>query len=1474
MRSLGICIGTATLQAVELTRNNGLDEIIATRRIVHDGNPGKVLAEFLYDKKFGTADRIALTGRAFRKSVALSSIAEPEAVEQALAATYTSGSFPRAVVSSGAETQLVYTVTSTGGIGGVHSGNKCASGSGEFFLQQVRRMGMSLDEAVRLALAGEPYTIAGRCSVFCKSDCTHALNKGEPRENVIAGLCRMMAEKIADLVKNDDCRHVAFIGGGALNTALTEMLKERFDTVDVPEPAGCFEAYGAALWAQKNICRDLPSDREQLVAGVAHSFGEHAPLAAAGELVEFKENVRGILQSGDQCVLGLDVGSTTTKAVLIRAEDNIIIASVYLRTDGDPVTASRNCYRGIHEQLPHTDYTITGIGVTGSGRQIAALHALTENVINEIIAHATAAAYFDKDVDTIFEIGGQDAKYTYLTAGVASDYAMNEACSAGTGSFLEEAARESLNVRTEDIADAAIKGKHPPNFTDQCAAFIGSDIKRAGQEGIRRDDILAGLVYSICLNYINRVKGSREVGKKIFMQGGTCYNRAVPLAMASLMNRPIIVPPDPGLMGAYGVALEVVRRIASAEQESGSFDLKTLINRSAERESSFICNGGSEKCDRKCSISRIRLEGKLYPFGGACNRYYTLCRKVSIPVEELDLIAARQRMLFEEFGAISGQTEEPHKRKKRKTVGIMRSFLTHSLFPLYSHFFDRLGFSIVVADKIDKEGIARAEAAFCLPAEIAHGSFHRLLTMQPDYIFIPHIMQIPVSNVPTYSRACIFVQGDSYYLKTTFRKELEERSITILNPVLRMDTSYEVGCEPMTAMALSLGIDEKRAKEAFLYACSMQKAFDEKLVATGKTALEKLDRQPDTSAIVLFGRPYNAFTDDANMGIPHKIASRGTMVLPHDMLPASEYKVDKKMFWAMGQKIMKSAQLVRKRKNLFGCYITNFSCGPDSFLLGYFRRVMGSKPSLTLELDQHTADAGIDTRIEAALSIMGTYFRRPPPQPKLSVFRAAKVSYGDKIQVISSQGRKLPLHHHDVELLLPSMGKYGTEALAATLRSFGINARALPVSDKEVLREGRTSTSCKECLPYILTTGSFMHYIRQRKDSWKVTLFFLPTGGGPCRLGQYCRALEQLIEKQQIENAAVFILTDENGYAGLGNKLLLRAWQAIVVSDVIADIRSTLSVAAKDRDNALATLEDVWKEIITWFEGRLSVRLATLLGTVVMQLKSIPLRKPPSGIPVVSLIGEIFVRRDEFSRKNIVDYMEEQGFAIRVAPVAEYLCYSNYVVNNGLGERQFTFKQRMRMKLVARIQEWWESRIKSIFAQSDCYQFEMIDVAETVHNVQHLLNVNFRGETILTLGLGMREILNDSCGILSIGPFGCMPSRMSEAMLKKEMNAMGKARISGWEKKARHYSDTGDFPFLSIETDGSPFPQLVEANLEAFVLQAKRLHKRMSEVKKQRTQKRLWRRLPVTIYEQVLGNSTLRKKDETRQRKTGTSASE
>ena len=556
-----MCVGASTLSMVEIvSESNRRPSVSRVYTEPHHGNPQDLFMRTMEGVEPDRYAGIALTGRSFRHSVNLSSISEPEAVEESLRYVNGPGRPVQAVVSAGGETFILYVLGKDSQISSIQAGNKCASGTGEFFLQQIRRMGLSVDEAVAMAAREDPYRVSGRCSVFCKSDCTHALNKGIPKGRVAGGLCRMMAAKVLEIIKQVPKRDIMIIGGCARNSVMMDCLKGEIEHLRIPEEAPYFEALGAALWASTHETLPFPS-QAHLLNGKGSLFYRLPPLAEAESMVEFRESAPGQAQPGDRCILGLDVGSTTTKAVLVRAADNKILASIYLRTEGDPVGASRRCYGALVEDLDDVAdrVKIVGLGVTGSGRQIAGLHSMTEGVINEIIAHATGALHFDEEVDTIFEIGGQDAKYTSITNGVASDYAMNEACSAGTGSFLEEAAHETLDVGMEEIADHALRGSSPPNFNDQCAAFISSDIKNAFNEGIGRDDILAGLVYSICMNYTNRVRGNRPAGRKIFMQGGVCYNRAVPLAMATLTGKPIVVPPEPGLIGALGVALEIKR---------------------------------------------------------------------------------------------------------------------------------------------------------------------------------------------------------------------------------------------------------------------------------------------------------------------------------------------------------------------------------------------------------------------------------------------------------------------------------------------------------------------------------------------------------------------------------------------------------------------------------------------------------------------------------------------------------------------------------------------------------------------------------------------------------------------------------------------------------------------------------------------------------------------------------------------------
>ncbi|MFH1436296.1 MAG: acyl-CoA dehydratase activase, partial [Pseudomonadota bacterium] len=1134
--SIGICLGASNIKVVELQKDKEGVRIARTLVRNHEGNPRKVFRKILSDLKIESCCIGALTGRKFKDIIGTTSITEPEAIEHALAyerSQHSGAKDCNALVSLGSENFIAYLLSAVPDITAIETGNKCASGTGEFFLQQVRRMDISVEEAIEFARNTDAYTVSGRCSVFCKSDCTHALNKGIPIGRVTSGLCGMIAEKIMDLLEKVDRKRVMAVGGVTKNTVVMDKLRGMVESLYIPEAADCFEALGAACFALAgNVALDLK--RDDLFREGVSSFTYLPPIRDAESLVTFESFNKDTAKQGDECIIGLDVGSTTTKAVLLRTRDNAVLASEYLRTSGDPVRASRQCY-GALDARTGVNVDIIGLGVTGSGRHISGLHASATAIINEIIAHATGATFFDPEVDTIFEIGGQDAKYTHLTNGVPSDYAMNEACSAGTGSFLEESARESLGIHFTDIEPVALKGLKPPNFNDQCAAFIGSDIKSASHEGIGREDIVAGLVYSICMNYANRVKGQRPVGKKVFMQGGVCYNKAVPLAMANLIERSIIVPPDPGLIGAFGVALEVKNRIENGLLKKGSFSLRELAAREISYGRPFVCRGGRERCDRHCEIAMPIINGKKIPFGGACNRFYNQRHRIAHNVSYLDIVRMRQELVFDTPVRPAGEKLPalPAGKRPPKRIGISRSYLTNTFFPLFRTFFAELGCEVVLPDAADPDGRKKRRSSFCYPGELAHGFFADLLAKNLDAIFLPKIMTLAVKNSISKLRehhcTCVLLQSEAYYLKSAFKHV--DRSAGLLAPVIDFSEGLDSCAEVFVRLALEIGSSREQALGAYGKAVSAQRGFVGKMKALGEKLLAELEEDKEKSAVVLFGRSYNAFAGEANMGIPAKFASRDVLVIPWDCLSFEEEPCDGDMCWAVGQELLKAASFVKKHPQLFAAFVTNFSCGPDSFLIGYVRDIMKAKPSLTLELDSHTADAGIDTRIEAFLDIVQRYRELKVKDIKEAPFTPARVVFEKNVPYfISSGNERVSFFDKRVHLMIPSMGQLSSEALAAAFQGIGVRSDAIPVYDFDDLKLGRAHASCKECLPLLLTTGGLLKYINTRRDNEELLAYFMPFTPGNCRFPQYRVFINSMIRKQKLKNVSLFSLTAEKGY--------------------------------------------------------------------------------------------------------------------------------------------------------------------------------------------------------------------------------------------------------------------------------------------------------------------------------------------------------
>ncbi len=1409
-RAVGICLGASTISIVQ--RKNGK---ISFSRISHGGKVEDSVRKIIHS---AVPSRVGITGRKFRDLMNIETVSEPEAVE--LAYDHIREVYPGkdTILSVGSESFLVYTLDRKGRIKSLNTGSKCASGTGEFFLQQIKRMELDVEDAITKAASSEPHHIAGRCSVFSKSDCTHALNKGIEKGRVVAGLCRMMAAKIIELLKAAKARRIIAVGGVSQNKEVMRYLKEAFPEICIPEEAPYFEALGSMLWAEKNGI--LARVEDDIIKESYNSFPSLPDLITGESRVSFKTAPAGEFYDGEY-VIGLDVGSTTTKAVLTRTDNQAIVASKYLRTLGDPVQASRNCYQALAEQVPEGIHpNIIGLGVTGSGRQIAGLHALTDEVINEIMAHAAAAVYFDPEVDTIFEIGGQDAKYTYITNGVPTDYAMNEACSAGTGSFLEEACSESFGIDTDRIADIALESTAPPNFNDQCAAFIGSDVKTAMQEGYTRENSVAGLVYSVCRNYLNRVKGSRPVGKKIFMQGGVSYNRAVPLAMAILCEQEIIVPPEPGLMGAFGAALEVHRKITNRLTEKKVFDLAELAGREIKHEKPFNCAGGREKCDRKCSIDRYSINGKKYPFGGACNKYYSYRQCSTLDAGELDLVRVREDLIFRKYAPQSVNGGQ-------RTVGIPTSLYTTTAYPLYAHFFVNLGLRIIKSDDPDPEGFDSAGSSFCFPVLQSHGFLKEILSKEPDYIFIPQVNNAYGRSEDGINCTCPFVQSEPYYLRAAFHDKLDSR---LLTEVLNFSHPKKLQ-EAFIRIGRKLGVNSRRSADSFEKAWDIFKKSQEEMKEHGRRFLSSLD--PSDNAIVLFGRSYNAFAGIGNMGVPQKLASRGFRIIPHDFLPTEEPGTTKfdKMFWASGQKILQAAEFIKKRPNLSGVYITNFSCGPDSFIIEQFKSIMGQKPFLTLEFDDHTADAGIDTRIEAFLDVIRGYREQDFPERKLQSFLPAQTTLHNGIYCVrTSDDRMLNLTDPDIRLVIPSMGETASRALVSALQYMGIHATALDPPGQTELEMGKKETSCKECLPYTLITGSLLHFLEKRKRKDEVLVYYIPETDGPCRLGQYSVALKEYIMDNRISNVALLSLSSENRYAGMPPGFTSRAILATIISDGLEDIHAGILALADDRAGALRALEEGTERILYSLARDSQAAVIDVMGEAMTELAGFRKKMSLNEATKISLTGEIYARRDGLSSQFLVQKLAKKGIVVKTAPINEWLQYVNYIAATGILPGTF-FMERLKAKIKGLFMKRMEALVRDQLRLSGFSDGHKVDIEYLIKKGSSLINPEFTGEAILTTALALKEIGDQTHGVISIGPFGCMPSRIAESILnhrfEDEKPNFSKKNADFWKKHKNRLS----LPFLAIETDGNTFPQLTEARLESLILSANRLKEDLKELK-------------------------------------------
>jgi len=1405
MKSIGINIGSSSLKTVLLKDG----EEIWSSVIPHEGDFQNAVVKMLSEDRIETGIPLLVTGTDGRFLLSANSVIEPVCIEKALEVT---GYKADALVSMGGEDLVVYTIDSNGKIINNFSGSKCASGTGEFFKQQLARMDMTLENVNYVSEDSKVRPLSARCSVFMKSDCTHKLNKKEAtKDDIVVSLSDVMATKVTDFLGRAKIEkgRVLLTGGITKNKHILRFMKEKTPEIEyiIPKEASYFEAFGAAHLAPESGS-PLP-DADGILKDSKVRFDRYNDLKAAMEKVRYFESEIQSVREGREYILGIDGGSTTTKACLIDMETSEITAAHYGRTHGDPVRALKNCIIEIQKKI-HKDIGTTGsinislAATTGSSREILGVFMETPAVYNEIIAHSWGTTFFSNDVDTIFEIGGQDAKYVLLENRVLIDYAMNEACSAGTGSFLEESAAGDLNIaHAWEIGEIALKADNPLKFGEHCSAFINSDIRKAIQQGARREDITAGIVTSIVSNYLNRVVGNRTIGKKIFLQGGVAKNKAVPLAFAMLLDKEILVPPAPELMGCFGVGILARQKLAEGQLVKGSINLNAILDTQINYESVFTC----KSCENFCSIQVLNVNGHKYMFGGRCSKYANSRKKADSEVKIINYVDKRNELMFETFAP----SPDTFQKKRDFTVGIPRCFSVHTLYPLYSWFFHELGIRTVLSDEISPEGLARVESAYCFPAEIAHGAVQDILNKKTDYIFVPHFRDMPSMEEDVHANFCPITQSLPYYIKKAFPHVPEEK---LLSLIVTFKFGESKALEYFLAMGEQLSIPASEITSAFHTAMEKQSDYLRASKALGRDALQAA-REHDHPVIALLGRPYNAFTPEANMGIPRKFSSRGYSIIPFDILPEGDEKIFENMYWYYGQLDMKTAALLKDEPNIYVTYITNFSCAPDSFILHYLKWMMGTKPFLVLELDSHSADAGVDTRIEAFLDIIAGYRSR--------LNKGQDNRYDNGLRFINNG--KDPLHlrneisgeiipikdNKKVKMLLSNMGDLSTAMMASIIRSTGINAQALPVADSKTLQLARSHASGKECVPSHLVLGSALKFLNSpdyRKD--EIYLLFVPITTGPCRTGQYFVFYENLFKDMRLENIIVVTMSADNSYTELGPDFSKYMWRGLIISDYMKDIQTSLRACAEDPAEALKIYDTLWHEMIEIIDQDFW-KVYPALKKIARTVASIPLKKTIHEVPRVLIVGEIYVRRDDFAVDELVDMMSKKGIIAKVSGISEWIHYLDFVRDYDLHKRLRLLPRYRRLsssemkRLTAlKIEMLWkkavERRIKKILLKSGLIPHTPHDMKKIMKNTsENFVNLELNSEIAISSGVAATAMEEGYSGIVNISPFACLIGRVIEGL------------ITPWARER-------NYPVFSLEVDGNILPPNIINKLNIFMM--------------------------------------------------------
>lgn len=895
----------------------------------------------------------------------------------------------------------------------------CAGGTGSFFEDQMSRLSLKIEDYSKIVKEAQSIPrLSGRCAVFAKTDIIHRQQEGVSTPDILLGLCYAMVRnyKATIIGKLKIEKPIVFCGGVTKNTgmkkAIQELLKLEEDELIIPEDAIYASAIGAALKADKQV--SIPDLIQHLETNKLSNLSRLEPLHLSPSLLK-KDPIATEIFPEKGCSLGIDIGSTSTDLVLIDAEGNLVDYQ-YLRTSGNPEATVRKGLQNIRKK--YGEVAFTSVGITGSGRSYVGKLIGADIIKDEITAQAKGASFAVKDVDTVFEIGGQDSKFIRIENGQVVDFQMNKICAAGTGSFIEEQAAR-MEIPIDQFGLLALESKEPVNLGERCTVFIETAIHSASSEGANQKDIAAGLCYSIVKNYLHKVVASKNIGNKIVLQGGVNYNPGIVAAFETVYGSNLTVNPYFSISGALGVAL------LAQEECTGKSTFK-----------------GFDFPSHSLSIDSISDEVK----------------------KNIAFYKKANELLLEGY---TGKIDP-----KKKTVGVPYVLMIHKFFPMANAFFTSLGYNVILSNPSDEETIrlsqeyARGET--CYPVKLIYGHMKQLIDLKVDYIFLPtiHTMKHAKSHVE-HNYGCVYMQTAAVSIAKAL--DLESHGIQLLSPVFDLD----FGKDAMATAMIGLGKILKKPKpfcmKALMAGAMAVRKHTKAVEEQGQQLLNNLN--PNDKVLVLITRNYGISDPILNMGIPERLLERGYKVITLSHLPAHDLDISKdypNLYWPFGQHIISGAKIVASHPNLYAVYLTNHGCGPDTMLSHLFKEEMKDKPYLQIEVDEHFSPVGVITRIEAFLNSL----KKREVKENIQISDACIQE--KEIQVLDQPNK-------DLKLMILDRGPY-SKYLKAYYEQRDYQAEIIPSMNEEILSIGRAYTNSKEYLTFTTMVGAVLSAAKKEKE--------------------------------------------------------------------------------------------------------------------------------------------------------------------------------------------------------------------------------------------------------------------------------------------------------------------------------------------------------------------------------------------------------